>query len=86
MDKELRRQDDKQMGEIMYMLGEIHSEIKGVNSRLDKVNGQLDKHETKLDELESFKDTTVGKISIISVVFGFVGSFVVWIIQQFIKI
>jgi hypothetical protein len=70
---------------IAESLGEIKGELKGINQRLDTQNGSIKKYGERINCLETFRDTMVGKISVIAVVFGLIGSVVLSIVNSFFK-
>jgi RsiW-degrading membrane proteinase PrsW (M82 family) len=61
----------EQHSDTYRTLGEILGELKGINGRLDRVNGRLDKHDDKIGILDSFKDTSTGKLTAIGAAAGF---------------
>lgn len=74
-----------QLNNIERTLGELMGEVRGINARLDRQNGSIRDCANKINMLETFRDTMVGKISIISAIFGLIGAGVLAVFNYFIK-
>ena len=71
------------INDVFLLLGKVMGELKGVNKRLDTVNGTLTDHGKRINTNESKIDVNMGKVSVISALFGFVGACIIAFIGFF---
>ena len=57
--------------------GAMREGFKGIHSRLDILNGSVEKHDEKINDLETFRDTSKGKMAIIATAFGTLSALIV---------
>ena len=70
----------------IYKLCQDMGELKGkVDQMNDTLNRVMENHGNRINILEKITDTIVGKTSIFSLIFGFVGGIIIAIISYFIK-
>ena len=78
-----------QLDQISQAIGKLQGQVEtgftAINNRLDRQNGSIKCHDDRINELETFRDTMVGKISVISAIFGFIGAMVLAIVNWFLK-
>jgi len=70
---------------ILQAIGELGGKVDGINKRLDTMNGSLKDHDKRINKNESKIDITMGKVSVASAIFGFIGACVIAFIGFFQK-
>jgi hypothetical protein len=84
------------IGELQQTIGDLRQtvgELKGttitgfsnVNRRLEEMKDCADKQNRKINDLETFKDNLTGKLGVIGMIAGVIGSIITMIINYFIK-
>ena len=71
--------------DICESIGRLEGKVDGINGRLDKINGSIINHDGRINGIETFRDNLIGKISIIGIIFGFIGSIAVSLINWLFK-
>ena len=64
---------------------ELYRLVGGIDKKLDQAIKQLDDHHSRLNSIERIQDTMVGKVSVISAIFGIIGAGIITAIGWFIK-
>ena len=68
---------------ILKAVGNIEGEVKGIRIEMKKMNGTLISHDKRINTNESKIDVNMGKVSVISALFGFIGACVIAFIGFF---
>ena len=62
-------------------LYDVYSRLGTIEGKLDSTLGSLKEHDKRINDVEKVQDQMVGKISIISSVFGFIGGIIITILR-----
>ena len=67
------------LDQISNAIGRLEGKVDGICDRLDGMNGSVRGNADKINELETFRDQTMGKATIIGAVSGFIGSIILMV-------
>ena len=68
---------------IMYELGEIKGLLKGIDDHLGNLNGSVAEHQKTINDLTGWKNNMMGKISVVALILGAVGSVLAGVIKSY---
>ena len=57
-------------------LYDVYSRLGNIEGKLDSALGKIENHDIRLNKVEKIQDEMVGKISVFSLVFGFIGGII----------
>ena len=64
---------------------DLYNKVGNIEGKLDTALKVLENHDIRINKVEKVQDTMVGKITVISAIFGIIGAGVITAIGWFIK-
>ena len=62
---------------------DVYSRLGNIEGKLDSALARIENHDIRLNKVEKIQDEMVGKISIVGVIFGFVGGIITSVFSWF---